>query len=107
MHLGIDASNIKLGGGLTHLVEVLSAANPYAHGFDTVSVFGSSALLKQLPVRPWLNRAGDPLLDSGYIKWWKWLKEKRLKVAPFLVDVLFTPGASPFPINSSIPLCGC
>jgi transposase InsO family protein len=28
MHLGIDATNIRQGGGVTHLVQLLSAASP-------------------------------------------------------------------------------
>ena len=34
MILGIDASNIRLGGGLTHLVELLDASDPVKHQFE-------------------------------------------------------------------------
>lgn len=40
MILGIDASNIRAGGGVTHLVELLRAANPSVHGFEKVIVWG-------------------------------------------------------------------
>ena len=51
MRLGIDASNISIGGGVTHLVEMLNGAQPLAHGFDMIVVWSSKATLSQLPER--------------------------------------------------------
>ena len=39
MHLGIDASNIRDGGGMTHLVQLLRAAEPSTCGFERVTGF--------------------------------------------------------------------
>ncbi|RUQ32320.1 MAG: hypothetical protein EKK68_06885 [Candidatus Competibacteraceae bacterium] len=36
--VGIDASNLRGGGGVTHLAELLLAANPAAHGVDSVVI---------------------------------------------------------------------
>ena len=36
MHIGIDASNIRAGGGLHHLLEILRAAQPEQHGIKRV-----------------------------------------------------------------------
>ena len=38
LNLGIDASNIRTGGGLTHLVELLNAATPQEYGINKVIV---------------------------------------------------------------------
>jgi hypothetical protein len=38
MILGIDASNIREGGGVTHLVELLRSVDPLVHGFSQVVV---------------------------------------------------------------------
>ena len=46
--LGIDASNICDGGGLTHLVELLHAAKPATHGFEKIYVWAPSATLAQV-----------------------------------------------------------
>jgi len=43
MHLRIDASNIRPGGGVTHLVELLRAADRLAYGFSQVIVWGGQA----------------------------------------------------------------
>ena len=38
--IGIDATNIRGGGGLTHLVELLRTARPEVHGVDSIVVWG-------------------------------------------------------------------
>ncbi len=65
MHLGIDASNIRAGGGVTHLVELLRAAKPQEHGFDEIIVWGGSATLNCLEDRPWLKKVHEPVLDQS------------------------------------------
>ncbi len=65
MILGIDASNLRHGGGRTHLLELLAVADPEAHGFARVVVWGARATLDQLADRPWLTRAHEPALEGG------------------------------------------
>lgn len=48
MRIGIDASNIGGGGGVTHLKEIL-AHLPLQKGIEKVFVFASQKVLKQLP----------------------------------------------------------
>ncbi len=48
MILGIDASNLRRGGGITHLVEVLKAAKPQDYGFTKVIVWSGSSTLDQI-----------------------------------------------------------
>jgi len=38
MKLGIDVSNIRAGGGLTHIVELLGCVDPSKYGFEKVIV---------------------------------------------------------------------
>jgi hypothetical protein len=49
MRVGIDASNLLQGGGVTHLVQLLTAADPPASGIDRVIVWGAGDLLDRLP----------------------------------------------------------
>src|SRR3990172_9480943 len=65
MRVGIDASNLRAGGGVTHLVELLRAADPHAHGFEQVIVWGGAAMLSKIEDRDWLCKVHDPLLDRG------------------------------------------
>lgn len=46
MRLGINASNIRAGGSVTHLVELLRAADRLAYGFSQVIVWGGEATLE-------------------------------------------------------------
>jgi glycosyltransferase involved in cell wall biosynthesis len=54
--LGIDAMNIRDGGGLTHLREILLHATFDTIYFDKVIVWGNESCLQQLPDQPWLTK---------------------------------------------------
>src|SRR4051812_41152031 len=43
--LGIDASNIRAGGGITHLTNLLRVAQPGGFGFSQVVLWGGRDLL--------------------------------------------------------------
>lgn len=40
MIVGIDATNIRSGGGLTHLIELVNYLNVEDHTIDKIIVFG-------------------------------------------------------------------
>jgi glycosyltransferase involved in cell wall biosynthesis len=95
MILGIDASNIRAGGGLTHLVELLRAANPLAHGFSQVWVWSGQSTLNCIADRPWLVKSHDVLLDSSlpFRTFWQTFKlSRQARMAGCCV--LFVPGGS-------------
>lgn len=94
MILGIDASNIRDGGGVTHLCELLKAAEPEQHGFEQVHVWASQRTLKQLPQHPWLHKIHEPLLDLAlpYRLYWQRTKLPRLAKQAGC-NVLFLPGS--------------
>ena len=80
MQLGIDASNIRAGGGVTHLVEILKAADPLDHGFERVILWGGMSILNRVADRSWLTKVRDPMLD-GILPlrvWWQRFKLERL-----------------------------
>lgn len=95
MHLGIDASNINSGGGITHLTEMLNVAQPLAYGFDRVIVWSSSTTLDKLPERSWLRRFNDPMLDRTLpfrLYWQRFVFQRQLYQEK--CDVLFVPGGA-------------
>lgn len=63
MRIGVDASNIRAGGGLTHLGALLREAEPAAFGIERVLVWGARATLAALPERPWLEPVHEPWLE--------------------------------------------
>lgn len=93
--LGIDASNIKAGGGLTHLVELLRAADPQVHGFSRVIVWGGRGTLSKLDDRPWLLKSHQKILDKGFVQRAAWQLFTLSRLArKACCDVLFVPGGA-------------
>jgi glycosyltransferase involved in cell wall biosynthesis len=95
MKLGIDASNLRSGGGVTHLVELLRAANPTVHGFLHVVVWASHATLSRLDDRLWLLKRHDPVLEKNYIHRALWQRNRLGVLAKEEhCNLLFIPGGS-------------
>jgi glycosyltransferase involved in cell wall biosynthesis len=93
--LGIDATNIRSGGGVTHLVELLRAAQPKLHGIDRIVVWGGTAILAALEDRPWLTKCKPPSLDKGLLQRTLWQRYRLSQAAHNEgCDLLFVPGGS-------------
>ena len=52
--IGIDAINIRQGGGITHLKEILARADPDEDNFQRVVIWGGKKLLSSLEDKEWL-----------------------------------------------------
>jgi len=95
MIIGIDATNLRQGGGITHLVEMLRAAEPGDHGIERVIVWGGNRILSAIEDRPWLLKVRPVELDEGFVKrtWWQWRKlSKAAREAG--CTLVFIPGGS-------------
>ena len=67
--IGIDAANLRAGGGVTHLIELLSLANPNTHGFvaspELVTAFAIAGTLDFDPRTSTLvNEKGESVTES-------------------------------------------
>lgn len=100
MRLCIDASNLRAGGGVTHLRELLRCARPHDHGFEAVFVWAPRATLERLEQRPWLVPRTAPVLERNYLRRALW---QRFSLGGCArrdgCDLLFAPGgafATPF-----------
>lgn len=95
MILAIDSSNIRAGGGVTHLVELLGAADPPAHGFTRVVIWGGSSTLSRIESRDWLTKAHDTVLDKSLLHRVYWQRFRLGDLArEASADLLFVPGGS-------------
>jgi glycosyltransferase involved in cell wall biosynthesis len=95
MILGIDGSNLRGGGGVTHITGLLEAADPLSHGFSTVILWGGNDILGRIPNRPWLKKTAQGLLDRSLpyrIFWQRYRLSTLAKEAR--CDLLFVPGGS-------------
>jgi glycosyltransferase involved in cell wall biosynthesis len=101
MHLAIDASNIRQGGGVTHLSQLLGSADPDNAGFNQVTVWACVSTLAQLPSKPWLTKLSPTWAEAGLFT--RVLGQQFLlgrEIARCGCDVLFSPGGTvPFRVN--------
>lgn len=103
MRLGIDAVNIRDYGGLTHLSQLLTVADPEAFDFKSVTVWGNERILDLLPHRSWLIKRSAPWMNGplpqriiGHQVWLPVALKSRG------CDVIFSPGGS-LPRGCGIP----
>lgn len=93
MILGIDAHNLRAGGGITHLINLLTYPEFHA-GFKKIYVFGNRSLtdkLKKIHV-PNMECKYHRFLDKGLICRFFWQQCLYKSLKKLKVDVLFCPG---------------
>ena len=66
MILGIDASNVRSGGGHTHLVQLLESLNPRKHQFKKIVIWSKQSILNSLEDHPWLIKRNDFFLEGNF-----------------------------------------
>jgi glycosyltransferase involved in cell wall biosynthesis len=100
MRLCIDASNLRLGGGVTHLVELLRSADAPRFGFETVFVWACRATLAEIDERPWLVKRSAAVLEKHFLRRALWQQRALGALARRDgCDLIFAPGgtfATPF-----------
>lgn len=92
MILVIDASNIKAGGGLTHLYEILESDEAVRAGYKKVYLWAPDKTLEKVSDKNWLMKCNHPWLNGSYFQKLRW-KKKILE--PFVKNkksLLFIPG---------------
>ena len=95
IRIGIDASNIRIGGGITHLLELLSAIDPQSMGVKEVLIWGSQNTLQALPNANWITKINPPSLDKGLLHRVLWqITSLSRAVRAAQCDILFVPGGS-------------
>lgn len=92
MRVGIEASNIRAGGGLTHIVELLNHANPNTEGIEKVVIWSGKKTLNAISDQTWLIKKTHHLLDKSIFHRLFWIHFLSKKEFTKHCDVLFTPG---------------
>ena len=65
MKLGIDLHNVRGGGGLSYLENILLHFDPQQHGFTSVCLFGSKEVLVRMPDGPHIEKYPQPILSKS------------------------------------------
>lgn len=93
--VGIDATNLRRGGGRTHLIEVLRAARPSEYGIGKVVVWGARDTLDLIEDRDWLVKDNPMSLEGNFFSRTFWQRFKLSQLARTVgCDILFVPGGS-------------
>ena len=95
--IGIDATNLRGGGGVTHLLELLNVAEPANHGIAKIIIWGGKQTLQGLPEFLWLEKISPSMLNRGLlfrIFWQRFLLS--MAARKMRCNVLFIPGGSYF-----------
>jgi glycosyltransferase involved in cell wall biosynthesis len=94
LHVAIDGSNLRSGGPITHITEVLRHATPSAHGIRRVTIWGGKVTLARMPKLPWLECVHVRQLDLPLPFRVAWQLFRRPRLTRHC-DVLFAPGVTP------------
>lgn len=92
MRVGIDASNLRGGGGITHLVAILEHAAPGDFGIEKIVVWAGRRTLERLPERAWLECIHEPSLDGSLASRLYWQRHSFQRRLVRKCDLLFVPG---------------
>jgi len=98
IRIGIDATNIRIGGGITHLLELFHAIDALgadALQIEQVSVWGGESTLGAVPNFSWLRKINPAALNGALwrrIVWQVFSLSTAAKNAA--CDVLLVPGGS-------------
>lgn len=90
--LGIDGSNIRQGGGVTHLSSLLACVEPQRYGFESVVLWAGRDILELIPDAPWLEKSHQNDLDGGIRSRLSWQKFRLPALAEKSCDLVFAPG---------------
>jgi glycosyltransferase involved in cell wall biosynthesis len=95
MVIGIDASNLSRGGGLTHLIELISELDPNKHNFKKIIIWSHKSTLNLIKEESWIIKNTPKELEGNLISRFFWQRFKLSKLAKeSKCDLLFVPGGS-------------
>jgi glycosyltransferase involved in cell wall biosynthesis len=65
MKLGIDLHNVRGGGGVSYMSNILRHFDPQKHGFNRICLFGSEEVLARMPDSTYIEKHPQPILAKS------------------------------------------
>ena len=65
MRIAIDATNIKVGGGLRHLIEIINCVNNHNKNFHEIVLWASLSVLNEVKNEKWLIKKHSPIFEKN------------------------------------------
>lgn len=94
IRIGIDASNISSGGGITHLYEVLNVLDLEQAGVKSIEVWSNQDMLSRIKEREGIKRMSDPALEGHLLQRFYWQQKTLSDNARQRYDILYIPGGN-------------
>jgi len=97
MMIGIDASNIRSGGGLTNLIELINGLDISKHEINKIIVWAGKNTIKKIPSREFIIFKSPSMLNGNLLLRTLWqLFFLSSEARKHKCNVLFIPGGSYF-----------
>ncbi|NOR80233.1 MAG: glycosyltransferase [Methyloprofundus sp.] len=103
MKIAVDASNIRKGGGITHLVNLFKYLDIDKVDIDEIVLFSGLETLSAIADKPWLIKINHSFLEKNLF-WrvlWRHYKLPEMLVK-YKCDVLFSPGS--ITVKTELPI---
>jgi glycosyltransferase involved in cell wall biosynthesis len=94
IRIGIDASNIRSGGAVTHLCEILKALDMEEAGIESIDVWSNRETLSKIEPKEGIALNTDPALEKGLLSRFYWQQRTLTTIARGRYDILYIPGGS-------------
>ncbi len=95
MIIGIDATNISSGGGLTNLIELIGGLDISEHNIEKIIIWSCNATLKKIPKKDFIELKSSRMLNGNLLLRSLWQLLHLSKAARIQkCRVLFVPGGS-------------
>jgi glycosyltransferase involved in cell wall biosynthesis len=93
MIIGIDASNIRAGGGQVHLTELLNNNDVEQYNIEKIVIWSCQKTLDGIEEKPWLIKLHEPVMEHSYLHRAIWqYKKLNFRLKDEKCDILFVPG---------------
>jgi glycosyltransferase involved in cell wall biosynthesis len=93
--IGINAYNIRAGGGITHLSEILKNFEFNKFNIDKVVIWAPNYTLSKIVNKPWLKKISTEGVERSFIQRYKWLFFKSTNdFKRNGVEILLIPGGT-------------
>ena len=97
LKVAIDATRVKSGGGIAHLIGILNIDDIETHGIGEVHIWGYRGLLDKLPEKSWLIKHCPKVTEQSLLKQVYWQAFKLAKeIRQAGCQILFAVDASTF-----------
>lgn len=94
MLLTIDASNLRRGGGVTHLIEILKAVDVTRYNISSIDVWAPRQTLEQIHATKHLNLKSHPMIERGRLASVYFRSRILDRLIGSEVDLLWVPGGT-------------